>query len=265
MLAAFASADVSDPQSPNPPDKVRPPNPWWFFLMSPFPLTHPPLPGGRQHGTTAALGVLVGALTGAFYALVYWAAAHFFPNAVACGVAWALSVAINWIVIDGLADCADGFCVPRSAEESLRIMREPSSGVAGICAIVVFVGLQLLFLTSVPPGRAVVAIVVTSVTARWACLVSVYRADPRGNDTLLAPYVAELGPVRFGLATLVTLGIAVECMGPGRGLAVVAAALVCALGVRRVGYARIGGMNGDVAGAALQIALTASWLVAAAR
>ena len=174
--------------------------------------------------------------------------------------------------LDGLADLADGLTSGHDPTRSLEVMRRGDTGPAGAAALVLVLLLDVACLGSLLGSPTGIALAVAALVAsRLACAVCARHGIPAARPEGLGQGVA--GTVsRSQLAGLVAgvaaLAGAVGILVPGRpyavlGLAgVVAAAVATAAIVRRHAVRRLGGVTGDVIGAAIEISLAVA-LVAA--
>ncbi len=229
-------------------------------------LTRLPVPAPASFDLPAALGwfPLVGAVVGGL-AAAGWAAGEWLAGplvgavlAVAVGIA-----ATGALHEDGLADTADGLWGGHDRERRLAIMRDSRLGTYGALALVIVVGLQVAALSSLGVGEGVRALVVGHLLARLSLLLLIAALPPARPEGLGAG-VAD-GPSSRGWAVA---GVTVLLVGlPIAGAALlllVPLALGVAWGLGRVALARIGGVTGDVLGAAAMAAhLTALLTVAA--
>lgn len=179
--------------------------------------------------------------------------------------------------LDGLADLADGLTSGHEPARSLEVMRRGDTGPAGAAAVVLVLlldaaGLAVLLGSAAGTALAVVALV----ASRVACAVCAREGIPAARAEGLGQGVA--GTVRRG--TLLGLVAAVGAVTAAVGVAVAplagVPAWVAALGavlVVLVGAAaavatrahavrRLGGVTGDVIGAALEISLAAGLVTA---
>lgn len=161
----------------------------------------------------------------------------------AAGLLAAGSRALHW---DGLSDVADGLTASYDAARSLEVMRSGSSGPAGVVATVVVLGVQAAALAALGASTAgaLVAglLVCLSRCALWiVCCVVVPAARAEG----------------LGVTYTRTVPLPVAVLG---GLLLsVAGGLVVVLLVRRT-VRRLGGVTGDVFGAAVELALATTLL-----
>jgi adenosylcobinamide-GDP ribazoletransferase len=225
------------------------------------------LPVGRrraQRERELARGVIwfpaVGALCGLVVATVAWACSLMLPAwpsailAVASGVA--LTAALH---LDGLGDVADAVGASLTGRPPLEVMRDPRLGTFGVSAVAVDLLLQ--------------ASVIAALVDRFPWEIVAAGALGRVMPIALAighPYVgAGSGWVdgisrrtRLGAAAL-ALAIAVPAAGVG-ALGMVAVGGVVSLGMGRWATRRLGGVTGDVLGAAAELTFTLCLAVALA-
>ena len=194
----------------------------------------------------AAIGLVVGA--------AWWGSAELFPPLVAAGIAVAVDVAVTGALhIDGLADSADGL-VPHldGAERRRAVMAAPDVGAFGIAAVAVALVLRWSALASTEPD--VLLVVAVWCASRSCMAVALVRGPYVGGGLASAFTGASTVPAVLGLAAAVALA------------PVAAGVAVGAIAVVAFARRRLGGVTGDVLGAAgvvgetvALVAATASW------
>jgi adenosylcobinamide-GDP ribazoletransferase len=172
--------------------------------------------------------------------------------------------------LDGLADTADGLGSRKPAAEALDIMRRGDVGPFGVVTLVLVLLIQVLALAQLTQSTlGLPALLLALVVSRLALPLLCLRGVPAARaDGLGKVVVGSVGPgqlvVAFGLAVGVLVPLALLTTGSyvldlsivlRAGFAVVlglgAAALVALRAVRR-----LGGVTGDVLGAAVEVAFT---------
>ena len=154
---------------------------------------------------------------------------------LAVGVVAAGSRALHW---DGLSDTFDGLTASYDAERSLAVMRSGTSGPAGVLATVVVAGVQAVaFARLTDDLLLVLAAVCLSRCALWiVCATGVPAARPDGLGAAFARTIP---------APVAALGVLLLAVTGG---------LVVLLLVHHA-CRRLGGVTGDVMGAAVELAL----------
>jgi adenosylcobinamide-GDP ribazoletransferase len=234
-------------------------------------LTIVPVPGPPVHGggTLADLGrsaawfPLVGLGLGLGLAAVQWMAARLFPPLLVgllTITAWKL--ATGGLHLDGLADCLDGLA-GRDAEHRLAIMRDSRIGAFAAVGLVLVLLLDVAALAEMAEDRRWRALVVATTVARAAPVVLARLfapARPGGHGALFQASVTPRSEVRAValavLASVVVLGWA--------GVVAALAGLLAAVLVGALLARRLGGITGDVLGAAVEVAELAVLLAGAA-
>jgi adenosylcobinamide-GDP ribazoletransferase len=179
---------------------------------------------------------------------------------VAVGV---LALGSRALHLDGFADTVDGFGAGWSAERSLIVMQRGDVGPMGVVALVVVLGLQAASIGELVDGlTGALLVAVTVCCSRAALCLTCVRGVPAARADGLGVAVADSVPRSAAAACwlavllIMTAVAASSGNGPIRG-AVAAAAAAVATGVlvhRCV--RRLGGVTGDVMGAAIEIAFT---------
>jgi adenosylcobinamide-GDP ribazoletransferase len=183
----------------------------------------------------------------------------------------ALAVLTRGLHLDGLADTADGLGPLRARERALEVMRSGDVGPFGVAALVLTLLLQVACLATLLP-HTWEAPWTAVLTARLALTATGLPGVPVAAGSSLGRAVAgTVSRPWFAGCCLVTGALAAAAgwfaAGPGGAwrLPVAAAAgLLAAELLRRRATARLGGVTGDVMGAAAEAATTVTLLVVAA-
>jgi adenosylcobinamide-GDP ribazoletransferase len=221
-------------------------------------LTILPVPG-RPHAPLERLGraapwfPLVGAGLGvvlvAADALTVW----LFPPLLAALLTVTLwKLLTGGLHLDGLADCLDGL-VGRDRERRLAIMRDSRIGTFGAVGLILFLMLEIVAVAElVPDARRAVLLAAPSIgRAAPPVLARLFpAARPEGQG---AAFRAGVGPLGAALAAALGALVALAALGAA-GLAVMALALTVAAAAARFVTGRLGGLTGDVLGAAVEVA-----------
>jgi len=217
------------------------------------------VPVGRQRGTVGAppgravawfpaIGLLIGCVLVVVDRLAAWA----FPmllGALLTVTTWKLVT--GGLHLDGLADCLDALG-GHDATQRLQIMRDSRIGAFGAMGLILFLLLELAALAGLAPAprwRALlaapcVARAMPAILARW---FPAARHEGQG-----ARFRADVQPRAIAAA----LGCAVVVAGAlldTAGIVAVVAAGLTSVAVARFMTARLGGITGDVLGAAVEL------------
>ncbi|GDY30409.1 adenosylcobinamide-GDP ribazoletransferase [Gandjariella thermophila] len=174
-------------------------------------------------------------------------------------VVGALALLTRGMHVDGLADTADGLGCYGPPERALAVMRDGGAGPFAVVTLIVVLGVQASALAALGAAGRWGAVVLAAAAGRaafaWCCRRGMPAARPDGMGALVAGSQPVSVPV---LWWLVLAGGGVLAV-PGRPwlgpLGVAASAAVVAL---LAGHTRrrLGGITGDVLGAASEVATT---------
>jgi adenosylcobinamide-GDP ribazoletransferase len=207
---------------------------------------------------------VVGAALGAAGAAVLVALASTPLLAATLAVA-TLALLTRGLHLDGLADTADGLGSGRSADQALVIMRRSDVGPFGVATLVLTLLVQVSALAAA--SSAGPALVVAVVTGRLAVVWGCVRGVPAARASGLGAAFAGAAPawLALGWTGVVTLGSGFA-LAPSVVLGPVAVLAGLAAGglVVRQAVRRLGGVTGDVFGAAVELGTAASLVVVAA-
>lgn len=192
-------------------------------------------------------GMLIGAVSAAAYYL-----GHFAGRDVAalCGVV-ALIFITGGLHIDGLSDTCDGFFSSRDRERILEIMKDSRSGTFGVVAIVLDILAKYVLLSKLQTG-AVICLVIACANARLGAVMLMSFTKTARPGGLGAMFSEVASKKYFYIGALVYTALIALIFGPELIL-VLLAALIAVFLVAYKSYRTIGGLTGDVYGAAIEI------------
>lgn len=195
---------------------------------------------------------VVGGLLGLWAAGVFAGARLILPSVVAAALAVATSVLLTGgLHEDGLADTADALGGGWSSEERLWILKDPTHGTYGVLAIALSVVLRVGALGALGGWAALAVLPAAGALSRAGAMGLLGWVRPATDDGLGARYSALLTKKLAVEGAAVALAMGFVSLGiwvlPAALLAGLAAAVVGWLGVRK-----LGGVTGDLLGAAQQ-------------
>lgn len=232
---------------------------FWFALQF---LTRLPVPvrvdfqpsvAGRSLPAFPLVGLLIGALLAGLAGLLSNA-----PPAIAAALLLSLWVLITGALhLDGLADCADAWIGGLgSRQRTTQILKDPHVGSAAVTVLVTVLLTKFAALQSPATRDALLWTPVLGRSAALALLVLTPYANP---DGLAAAWLRHT-PLPLARAVL---GVVALVVAWRLGLSAVLAALLVGWAVRASAMARLGGVTGDVCGAAVELVETAVLLAVA--
>ena len=242
-------------------------------------LTRVPVPGrwlgGDAGGTYVVRGAvyfpLVGGGVGLAVAGTAAASALWLPTLVAAVLAVSVDIALTGALhVDGLADSADGLA-GRDRDHSLAIMRDHNVGVYGVAAISIDLLLKTATLAAlVGPvfGAGAVLVVAAYTLSRaaplpLACLLGYARTAGTGH-ALVNGLTNRRAAVGVGVAIVLAAATGGWVGSAGWTVAaMLVTGLLLTLAVGLAARRRIGGVTGDVLGAAVELSLLGGLVVAA--
>ncbi|MEV0730078.1 adenosylcobinamide-GDP ribazoletransferase [Polymorphospora sp. NPDC050346] len=230
-----------------------------------------PVPAGRIDRASAGVAMAVAPAVGALLGVVLGGALVGLSAAAAPALlAGAVVVALGALLtrglhLDGLADTVDGLGSYRDRAGALEIMKKPDVGPFGVAALVLVLLVQAAALAELAgrsPGAALAAVVVATATGRlavtWACRRGVPAARPDGMGALVAGTVGRPA-LAVATAAVVLAAVAAVPGRPWQGPAAVLAALAVAVLLVAHAVRRLGGVTGDVLGAAVEAGTTVAY------
>ena len=206
---------------------------------------------------------VVGAVLGGALGVLWWGADQIWPAPVAVAVVVAADLALTGMLhLDGLVDSADGLLPHLDEDRRLAVMAEPAVGAFGLGVGVAVVLLRWVALAAIDVRPAtLIAVWITGRAVMTVALLTVAPARPEGMASSVAGGSTAIG---LGSATVAT-GIAAGLLATAPGSVVPLAGALVGAAVVLIARRRIGGVTGDVLGAAGILTETGALLLAAAR
>ncbi|WP_340116516.1 adenosylcobinamide-GDP ribazoletransferase [Pelagibius sp. 7325] len=198
---------------------------------------------------------LVGAGIGALAALAFAVGAWLALPPFACALA-ALAVSIlvtGALHEDGLADVADGFGGGHGRERKLAIMRDSRIGSYGVLALALVLTARGGSLASLADTGAAAAALIAAHTLSRGGLAALMAAQPLARSDGLAAATGRPGGADAVIAFAVGGLAAFLLLDFGVAVVAILACAVVQLGLGLQAQRQIGGMTGDVLGAAQQL------------
>jgi len=206
---------------------------------------------------------LVGGAVGALVAAIAEGAAHALPALVGAGLGLAAGAAVTGALhLDALADTADA--LTKQGDAALAVMRDHAIGVYGATALFLDLLLKAAALVTLVAGAGAVGpAVAAGALARAVALVVASALPPVREEGLGTSVASRVTPL--GVVAAVAVAVAFSLLaGPVTGLELTAVAAGLA-GAAILFYRRwLGGVTGDLLGAATEVTETTLLVVAAA-
>jgi adenosylcobinamide-GDP ribazoletransferase len=199
----------------------------------------------------------VGALLGLAYGGVFQILVKILPEAAAAALLLTFTVlATTGLHLDGLADALDGLAGGATPEARLAIMKDSRLGTFGAAGLILVLLLKFAFFLNIAEVGQIVALMLFPVLSRWGMVLLAY----------LSPYARPEGGLGRAMttgvsrntalgATLSALALTMAVAGPKGFLLLVGVGALVLL-MRAYACRKIGGVTGDVLGAANELAET---------
>ncbi len=217
-------------------------------LLTAVPLPFKPENHERPAGWAATYYPVVGLVLGGLLAAASWLFYSLFPAGIASALVLVMWVGLTGMLhLDGFMDACDGLLPPRAPARRLEIMKDSRVGAFGVVGGVLLLLLKFNGLNALSADYRLPVLIVVPMLARWTVTWAMARYSPARTDGMGAFFLKGLTGTRVGIASLVTIGIAIWLMGIAGGVLVVVAWITAIL-VARFAVARIGGLTGDIYG-----------------
>lgn len=196
------------------------------------------------------VGLIIGLGAAALFALID----EFLPRNLTAALVVVFTVGITGALhVDGLADFADGVFGGQTPESRLSIMKKPDIGTFGVAAVVLALGVNWMALSSLTLGSVWIFLPIIGIVSRTAPLVIMSITKYVSANGLGSQYVGIPKPA---LIVVILLSLVISAaVGGGPTLSIAVGGIVAALVVGLLAKKRLGGANGDVYGAGIELAV----------
>jgi adenosylcobinamide-GDP ribazoletransferase len=207
---------------------------------------------------------LIGFVLGAMLVAVDWAVgAIMTPIIRAIILVMILTVVTGAVHLDGLADTADAFGAGCDRARALEIMRDSRLGTFGAIAIFFLLILKISALAGALESDRRVALYLAPGFARWAMVMVTWRMDYLRRQGAGVVLLRNAGSGNLLMASILAIGgmmLAWDGLRLPTALSAPMLALILALSLRAFYRRWLGGVTGDLIGAAGEMVETAIML-----
>lgn len=149
--------------------------------------------------------VIVGLVQGILLLLTdYIAGRVFHPDLVTGIILFMLVLSSGGFHLDGLADTFDALAAKGDRDKKLSVMRDGSTGPAGVISIVFSLSLKYLALNNLThflPFTYFSSLLTMPVFSKWAMIVAIFHGKPAREDGLGNIFIKKTGLKEFGFST----------------------------------------------------------------
>ncbi len=198
---------------------------------------------------------LAGLVIGGLSALGFYLLSFLLPKPLTVWLTIGLLVFLTGgLHLDGLADTMDGLACRGTKEKVLEVMRDSRVGAFGVMGLILFIGAKYLALDQISNPMIPSSLILTTVMGRSSMVLVCYRSSyARSTGGLAKPFTENLGLREMILSLVSAFGIAFLLMGV-MGVVVFFGIGLFSLGYRHFFIKKLGGVTGDILGAANELA-----------
>ncbi len=223
-----------------------------FLTILPFGRRLPPDEKGLAR--SMAYFPLVGLGIGSLLALGFYLLSFLFPIPLALWLTIGLLVLLTGgLHLDGFADTLDGLACRGTKERALDVMRDSRVGAFGVMGLVLLIGAKYLALHQISNAVIPFSLILMTVMGRSSMVSVCYRSPyARSASGLAKPFTENLGFREMIVSLITAFGIAFLLMGV-KGVVVFLGIGLFGLGYRSFFLKKLGGVTGDILGAANEL------------
>jgi adenosylcobinamide-GDP ribazoletransferase len=214
-----------------------------------------PLSEEKELARSMVFFPLVGLVIGLLLALGYYLLSFLFSKSL---VLWLtiglLALLTRGLHLDGFADTMDGLGSAGPKEKILDVMRDSRIGAFGVISLILLIGAKYFALDQIPIPSIPYTLILMTVMGRNTMVLVCYRSPyARSEGGLAKPFTENLGYREMALSLVSAFGIALLLMGL-KGILVFLGICLFSLGYRFFFIKKLGGVTGDILGAANELA-----------
>jgi len=208
----------------------------------------------RELARSMAFFPLVGLVIGLLLALGYYILSLLFLNSLVLGLTIGLlALLTRGLHLDGFADTLDGLASGGTKEKILEVMKDSRIGTFGVIGLILLMGAKYFALDQILNSSIYNSIILMTVLGRNSMVLVCYRsAYVRPEGGLAKSFVENLKLHELIISLASTFGIAFILQGI-KGILVFLGVSFFNLGYRLFFVRKIGGVTGDILGAANEL------------
>lgn len=208
----------------------------------------------KELARSMAFFPMVGLLIGLFFCLGYYLLSLLFPKPL---VLWltigVLAFLTRGLHLDGWADTVDGLASGGTREEILEVMRDSRIGAFGVIGLILLLGAKYLALDQISNPSVPSTFILMTVMGRNSMVLVCYRSPyARSGEGLGKPFSENLRFREMVVSLLSAFGIVLLVAGV-RGVLVFLGVGLMSLSYRFFFIKKLGGITGDILGAANEL------------
>lgn len=177
-----------------------------FLTIIPLPagLSSASMAEGREIGRSAVYFPAAGLIKGGILLLTYALTDAFFADQITAAIILVISIIITGgFHLDGLADTFDAIASGKPVERKLEIMKESTTGPAGITAIVLVILLKYTLILSIISAKAIFILLIFPVLGSWSIIPAMFHGKSARSDGLGRIFIEKTGLSELLLSGLI--------------------------------------------------------------
>lgn len=197
---------------------------------------------------------LVGAVIGLLLAIGYYLFSFILPKSLTLWLTLGLlALLTRGLHLDGFADTIDGLACGGPREKILEVMRDSRIGAFGVISLILLIGAKYFALDQISTKSIPYSLMLMAVMGRNSMVLVCYRSPyARFSGGLGKPFTENLGAREIALSLVSAIGIALLLTGV-KGVLVFLGVCLFSLGYRFFFIRKLGGVTGDILGAANEL------------
>jgi len=209
----------------------------------------------KEMARSMAFFPLVGLVIGLLLAIGYYLFSFILPKSLTLWLTLGLlALLTRGLHLDGFADTIDGLACGGPREKILEVMRDSRIGAFGVISLILLIGAKYLTLDQISTRSIPYSLMLMVVMGRNSMVLVCYRSPyARSGEGLAKPFAENLGVREMILSFASASGIVLLLMGL-KGIVVFLAICLFCLGYRFFFIKKLGGVTGDILGAANELA-----------
>ncbi len=177
-----------------------------FLTIIPLPFKENKTPTERDIAASAQFFPVIGLFQGLFLYASFLLLSMLLPADITAASIILLSVSINGgFHLDGLADTFDALASRKERDEMLRIMKDSTTGPAGVTAIIAILALKYLALKNLLSVSIISPLLLFGLIGRWAMVAAMSRAKSAASKGLGKMFIEHTDTIALLKTTIFSI------------------------------------------------------------